>query len=84
MELNPLTISILLMLTELTLAGICGFQVYLFRQVSASRREHLELRLYIAQTYVRADQFDKVVSRLEGRLETHLDNYFRNLNKRQA
>ncbi|QSB20620.1 hypothetical protein JN403_06690 [Pseudomonas sp. 15A4] len=84
MELNPLTISILLMLTELSLTGVAGFQVYLFRQISAARREHLELRIHLAQNYVRNDQFDKVISRLETRLENHLDSYFNNLNKRAA
>ncbi|ATR85178.1 MULTISPECIES: hypothetical protein [unclassified Pseudomonas] len=82
MELNPLTVSVLLVLTELALTGVLGFQVYLFKQVSAARREHLELRLYMAQNYVSNEQFDKVISRLETRLENHLDTYFRNLNKR--
>ncbi|MFJ2365929.1 hypothetical protein ACIPIN_19855 [Pseudomonas sp. NPDC087697] len=82
MELNPLTVSILLVLTELALTGVVGFQVYLFKQISAARREHLELRLYLAQNYVRNDQFDKVITRLEDRLENHLDTYFKNLNKR--
>ena len=82
MELNPLTISVLLMLTELALAGVVSFQVYLFKQIAASRREHLELHLHMAQFYVRSDQFDKVIDRLESRLESRLDTYFRNLNKR--
>jgi hypothetical protein len=82
MELNPLTVSVLLVLTELALTGVLGFQVYLFKQVSAARREHLELRLYMAQNYVSNEQFDKVISRLETRLENHLDTYFRNRNTR--
>jgi len=81
MELTPLTISVLLMLTQLAMTAVVGFQVHLFKQVVAARREHLELRLHIAQTYVRIDQFDKVINRLENRLETHLDTYFRNLKR---
>ena len=87
MELTPMHISALLLLTEIVLTGIAGFQVYLFRQVSAARREHLELRIEMAKYNGRLEAFDKGLMRLEHRfekrLESCLDAYFSNLNARQ-
>jgi uncharacterized protein HemY len=86
MELSAMAISVLLMLTELVLTGVVGFQVFLFKQVSAARREHLELRIEIATHIGRMESFDKALEKLEARfekrLEQCLDTYFNNLNQR--
>ncbi|NBF05294.1 hypothetical protein GV819_23680 [Pseudomonas sp. Fl5BN2] len=86
MELSAMAISVLLMLTELVLTGVVGFQVFLFKQVSAARREHLELRIEIATHNGRMESFDKALEKLEARfekrLEQCLDTYFNNLNQR--
>lgn len=81
-----MAISVLLMLTELVLTGVVGFQVFLFKQVSAARREHLELRIEIATHNGRMESFDKALEKLEARfekrLEQCLDTYFNNLKQR--
>ena len=71
-----MTVSVLLMLTELVLTGVAGFQVYLFRQISAARREHLEFRIEVAERYVRAEHIDKAMEKLEDRLEQRLQHLF--------
>jgi uncharacterized protein HemY len=76
MELSSMTVSVLLMLTELVLTGVAGFQVYLFRQISAARREHLEFRIEVAERYVRAEHIDKAMEKLEDRLEQRLQHLF--------
>ncbi|MDD1138569.1 hypothetical protein M5G22_13530 [Pseudomonas sp. TNT2022 ID233] len=76
MELSPMTVSVLLMLTELVLTGVAGFQVYLFKQISAARREHLEFRIEVAERYVRAEHIDKAMEKLEDRLEQRLQHLF--------
>ena len=78
MELSPGAVSVLLMITEMALTGVLGFQVYLFKQVSAARREHLEFRIEVAERYVRAEYIDKALAKLEERFEKHLDTYFSN------
>lgn len=86
MELTPMHISIMLLLTEVVLTWIAGFQIYLFRQVNAARREHLELRVEMARHNGRLEAFDKALVKLEHRFEKRLehclDAYFANLNKR--
>lgn len=86
MELTPMHISIMLLMTEVVLTGIAGFQIYLFRQVSAARREHLELRIEMAKHNGRLEAFDKTLEKLEHRFEKRLESclnaYFSNLNKR--
>ena len=86
MELTPLHISIMLLITEVVLTGIAGFQIYLFRQVSAARREHLELRIEMAKNNGRLEAFDKTLEKLEQRFEKRLESclnaYFSNLQKR--
>ena len=86
MELTPLHISIMLLMTEVILTGLAGFQIYLFRQVSAARREHLELRIEMAKHNGRLEAFDKTLEKLEHRFEKRLENclnaYFSNLHKR--
>jgi hypothetical protein len=83
MELSPMHISILLLLTEIVLTGITGVLVYLFRQVSAARREHLEQRIEMAKLDGRMEAFSeglmKLEHRFEKRLESCLDAYFSNL-----
>ena len=76
MELSSMTVSVLLMLTELVLTGVAGFQVYLFKQISAARREHLEFRIEVAERYVRAEHIDKAMEKLEDRLEQRLQHLF--------
>jgi uncharacterized protein HemY len=76
MELSSMTVSVLLMLTELVLTGVAGFQVYLFKQISAARREHLEFRIEVAERYVRAEHIDKAMEKLEDRLENRLQHLF--------
>lgn len=86
MEMSPLHISIMLLLTELVLTWVAGFQIYLFRQVNAARRENLELRIEMATHNGRLEAFDKALDKLEHRfekrLEQCLDTYFSNLNQR--
>lgn len=71
-----MTVSVLLMITELVLTGVAGFQVYLFKQISAARREHLEFRIEVAERYVRAEHIDKAMEKLEDRLENRLQHLF--------
>ena len=86
MQLDPMALSVMLLLTELIVTGIAGFQIYLFKQVSTARREHLELRIDMARQVGRLEAFDKALVKLEHRfekrLETCLDSYFENLNRR--
>lgn len=86
--LNPMHISVMLLLTEVLLTGIAGFQVYLFRQVSTARREKMELRIEMAKHSGKQEATDsallKLEHRFEKRLEHCLDAYFANLNKRNA
>ncbi|MFL6968471.1 hypothetical protein ACJ6X8_19760 [Pseudomonas alvandae] len=85
-ELTPFHLSAMLLLTELVLTWVAGFQIYLFRQISAARRENLELRIEMATHNGRLEAFDKALHKLEHRfekrLESCLDNYFSNLNQR--
>lgn len=87
MELTPMHVSVMLLLTEVVLTGIAGFQIYLFRQVNAARREHLELRIEMAKHNGRLEAFDKALFKLEHRFEKRLehclDAYFANLNQRK-
>jgi len=76
MELSAVAVSILLMLTELVLTAVVGFQVHLFKQISAARREHLEFRIEVAERYVRAEHIDKAMEKLEDRLEQRLQHLF--------
>lgn len=71
-----MTVSVLLMITELVLTGVAGFQMYLFKQISAARREHLEFRIEVAERYVRAEHIDKAMEKLEDRLEQRLQHLF--------
>jgi len=86
MDLNPMHVSVMLLLTEVVLTGVAGFQVFLFRQVNAARRENLELRIEMAKHISKQEAFDKALGKLElrfeKRLEHCLDAYFSNLNKR--
>ncbi|THG81509.1 hypothetical protein E5198_12190 [Pseudomonas sp. A-1] len=74
---------------DLLLSAALAFQVFLFRQVTETRRDLLELRVELAGNYVRNDAIERLaqrvddsVLRLENRLERHLETYFANLNKR--
>jgi len=82
MDLSPASISVMLLLTDLLVTGVLGFQVYLFRQISFARREHLEFRIKIAEEYVRNEHLDKALSKLEENLERRLTALLSISNKR--
>jgi|GEM_PF-616962 hypothetical protein len=82
MELSPFAISVLLMLTEMALAGVIGFQVYLFNHISAARREHLEFRIHVAERYVKTEHIDSALEKLEERFDKRLNDFFNNLQQR--
>jgi len=88
MELTPMHISAMLLLTELVLTWVAGVQIYLFRQVNAARRENLELRIAMATHNGRLEAFDKALDKLEHRFEKRLEQclgtYFSNLNQRNT
>ncbi|HBO5298386.1 hypothetical protein ACM74C_08090 [Pseudomonas aeruginosa] len=83
MELSATAVNVLLMLTNAVLTGVVGFQVYLFKQISAARREHLEFRIEVAERYVRAEYIDKAMEKLEDRLEQRLETLLNNPNPRK-
>jgi len=87
-HLTPMHISVMLLLTEVVLTGVAGFQVYLFRQVNTARRENMELRIEMAKHSGKQEAFDKALLKLEHRFEKRLehclDAYFANLNKRNS
>lgn len=70
------------LLPELLLTAVIGFQAFLFRQVSESRREHLELRVEIAQNYPRHNDIERAMDKLESNLRQQLDTHFKTLNQR--
>ncbi|MGH8348061.1 MAG: hypothetical protein ACRES5_16060 [Pseudomonas sp.] len=82
MDLSPASVSVMLLLTDLLVTGVLGFQVYLFRQISFARREHLEFRIKIAEEYVRDEHLDKALSKLEENLERRLTALLNTSNKR--
>jgi uncharacterized protein HemY len=88
MELTPAVVGVMLLLTELVVTGIAALQIFLFKQVSAARREHLELRIEMAKHCGRLEAFDKALVKLEHRFEKRLENcldaYFANLNQRNT
>lgn len=55
-------------LPEVLLTAVIAFQAHLFRQVSEARREHLQLRVEIAQTYTTHTDIDRALDRLEASL----------------
>lgn len=70
------------LLPELLLTAVIGFQAFLFRQVSEARREHLELRVEIAQNYPRHNDIERAMDKLESSLRAQLDTHFSTLNQR--
>ncbi|EQM70951.1 hypothetical protein [Pseudomonas tohonis] len=69
------------LLPELLLTAVIGFQAFLFRQVSEARREHLELRVEIAQNYPRHADIDRAMDKLELNLRALLDTHFSTLKR---
>lgn len=65
------------LLPELLLTAVIGFQAHLFRQVSEARREHLELRVEIAQNYPNTKDFERAMDKLEGNLRAHIEALLR-------
>ncbi|MDT4890032.1 hypothetical protein FQZ97_1268180 [compost metagenome] len=55
-------------LPEVLLTLVIAFQGFLFRQVSEARREHLQLRVEIAQTYTTSADLERALDRLEAGL----------------
>lgn len=70
------------LLPELLLTAVIGFQAFLFRQVSESRREHLELRVEIAKNYPQHNDIERAMDKLESSLRAQLDTHFSTLNQR--
>lgn len=70
------------LMPELLLTAVIGFQAFLFRQVSEARREHLELRVEIAQNYPRHNDIERALDKLESNLRQQLEAHFRTLNQR--
>jgi uncharacterized protein HemY len=64
-------------LPELLLTAVIGFQAHLFRQVSEARREHLELRVEIAQNYPKTTDFERAMDKLESNLRAHIEALMR-------
>jgi len=65
-------------LMNLLLTAVIGFQAHLFRQVSEARREHLELRVEIAQNYPKTTDFERAMDKLESNLRAHIEALMRN------
>ncbi|HBO2948542.1 TPA: hypothetical protein L4Q83_000859 [Pseudomonas aeruginosa] len=63
------------LLPELLLTAVIAFQAFLFRQVSEARREHLELRVEIAQNYLSIPAFERALDKLEQRFIDHLKTH---------
>lgn len=78
MELPHFTVSVMLLLTDLLVTALLGVQVYLFKQISAARREHLEFRIQVAEQYVRGDDLTKALNKLEENLERLMTAHFKN------
>ncbi|NBF13167.1 hypothetical protein BS643_18030 [Pseudomonas protegens] len=70
------------LLPELLLTAVIGFQAFLFRQVSESRREHLELRVEIAKNYPQHNDIERAMDKLESSLRAQLDTHFSTLSQR--
>jgi hypothetical protein len=83
MELPDITVSVLLLLTDLLVTALIGMQVYLFKQISAARREHLEFRIKVAGEYVSIEHLDKALSKLEENIERVMTALLRNTTPRK-
>lgn len=70
--------NLMSLLPELLLTAVIGFQAHLFRQVSEARREHLELRVEIAQNYPKTTDFERAMDKLESNLRAHIEALMRN------
>lgn len=75
-------------LPNLLLSAALAFQVFLFRQVTETRRDLLELRVELAGNYVRNDAIERLaqrvddsVRRMEDRLEDRLETHFHTLKR---
>lgn len=82
MELPHFTVSVLLLLTDLLVTALLGVQVYMFKQISAARREHLEFRIQVAEQNVRRDDLAKAMNQLQENLERLMTAHFKNHNPR--
>lgn len=69
-------------LPELLLTAVIGFQAFMFRQISEARREHLELRVEIAQNHPRHNDIERAMDKLESNLRALLDTKFSTMNQR--
>jgi uncharacterized protein HemY len=82
MELPHFTVSVLILLTDLLVTALLGVQVYMFKQISAARREHLEFRIQVAEQNVRREDLTKAMNKLEENLERLMTAHFNNHNAR--
>lgn len=73
--------KLMALLPELLLTAVIGFQAFMFRQISEARREHLELRVEIAQNYPRHNDIERAMDKLESNLRVLLDTKFSSLNR---
>ena len=74
--------KLMALLPELLLTAVIGFQAFMFRQISEARREHLELRVEIAQNYPRHNDIERAMDKLESNLRALLDTKFSTMNQR--
>lgn len=73
-------------LPELLLSAALAFQVFLFRQVSETRRDLQELRIELAGNYARNDAIERLAQRMDDsvrRLEDRLETHFYTLTQRE-
>lgn len=69
-------------LPELLLTAIFAFQVFLFRQISEARRDHLKLRIEIAQNHPSHTDVERAMDKLETNFLNQLELHFNTLLQR--
>ncbi len=74
------TWQLVFILTNFVLAGVLGWQVFLFKSWQANKEAIATLRLHVAENYVRKDDMQESFTRLENKL----DKLFEELHKRTA
>lgn len=72
--------QLVFIITQFVLAGVLGWQVFLFKSCQANKESVADLKLHIAENYARKTDIDNALTRLESKL----DNLFDELHKRTA
>lgn len=72
--------QLVFIITQFVLAGVLGWQVFLFKACQANKESVADLKLHIAENYARKTDIDNALTRLESKL----DNLFDELHKRTA